>query len=144
MPGQILQACLVRACWQKSRPCQGCWTQAGLFWWEYVFRYAPRSRIYPCLPSLALRAAAFSEAEVWPLFRCGLLHPGDPANPTFMMRKTDRENNRLLANRHSKNSLAGSLYSVGLAQPSPAQHNLAQPGVPLGEGGTEGGEAKGS
>lgn len=74
---------------------------AGLLWWEYVFRYTLRSRIFHCLPSLALtEPAAFSEAEVWTLFHCGFHHPGDPANPTFMMRKTDRENNRLLANRH--------------------------------------------
>lgn len=60
---------------------------------------------------------------------------GIPAN-SFMMRKTVTEN-RHRANRQTRIVPAGSLYPVG---PSPAQYNLAEPGVPLSEGGTEGGE----
>lgn len=58
----------------------------------------------PRFLSLALVARCmffiFFKAEVWTIFYRGFHCPGDPANSTFMMRKTDTENNRLLANRH--------------------------------------------
>jgi hypothetical protein len=57
----------------------------------------------PGFLSLALIARCifffFFEAEVWTLFHHGFHYPRAPANSTFMMRKTDTENNRLLANR---------------------------------------------
>lgn len=56
-----------------------------------------------------------------------------------MMGKTAIENNRHLANRQTRIALAGSLYPVG---PSPAWHNQAQPGTPLREGVTKGGETE--
>lgn len=69
--------------------------------------------------------AEFSEAEVWMLFYCGFHHPGDPANSTFMMRKTDRTTGFLQIDT-DKNSPAGSLDSVG---PRPAPPSPAQPGT---------------
>lgn len=61
------------------------------------------------------------------------------AKATFMMGKTATENNRHLANRQTRIAPAGSLYPVG---PSPAWHTQAQPGTPLSEGGTKGGETE--
>lgn len=66
--------------------------------WGYFHKHTLCSSIcHPLSPRPGIQnQLQIFEAEVWKLFFCGFHHPGDPASSTFMMRKTDTENNRLL------------------------------------------------
>ena len=72
------------------------------------------------------------------LFRHGF-HAGPLPSQHLWWEKHSRRTTGILQIDTDKNSPAGSLYPVG---PGPAWHDQAQPGAPLREGGTEGGETE--